>query len=79
MAKKAKKVVVKEPQIQEEIAIKTAPVVQQPKPNKVEPKKPSWEIKDRVYYLTKKRRPLSYMVKSAGIYFLMKKKVMKES
>ena len=74
MAKKAKKVEVKEPQIQEEIAIKTAPVVHQPKQNKVEPKKPSWEIKDRVYYLTKKRRPLSYMVKSAGIYFFDEEK-----
>ena len=37
-------------------------------------KKPKWEIKDRVYYLTNKRRPLSYMVKSAGIYFFDEEK-----
>ncbi len=34
-----------------------------------EPKKPKWEIKDRVYYLTRGRRPLSYMVRSANIYY----------
>ena len=34
-----------------------------------EPKKPKWEIKDRVYYLTRQRRPLSYMLKSADIYY----------
>ena len=37
-------------------------------------KKPKWEIKDRVYYLNNKKRPLSYMVKSAGIYFFDEKK-----
>lgn len=39
-----------------------------------EPKKPKWEIKDRVYYLTKKRRPLSYMIKSAGIFYFDEEK-----
>jgi len=52
-----------------EVPVVETPVVETPKPKKVEPKKPKWEIKDRVYYLTKKRRPLSYMVRSAGIYF----------
>jgi len=52
-----------------EVPVVETPVVETPKPKKVEPKKPSWEIKDRVYYLTRKRKPLSYMVKSAGIYF----------
>ena len=37
-------------------------------------KKPKWEIKDRVYYLNNKKRPLSYMVKSAGIYFFDEEK-----
>tara|TARA_R110000737_G_scaffold110383_2_gene143382 strand:+ start:372 stop:1250 length:879 start_codon:yes stop_codon:yes gene_type:complete len=35
----------------------------------VEPKIPEWEIKDRVYYLKGRKRPLSYMIKSAGIYY----------
>jgi len=42
-----------------EVPVVETPVVETPKPKKVEPKKPTWEIKDRVYYLTKKRRPLS--------------------
>jgi len=57
-----------------EVPVVETPVVETPKPKKVEPKKPSWEIKDRVYYLTQKRRPLSYMVKSAGIYFFDEEK-----
>jgi len=52
-----------------EVPVVETPVVETQKPKKVEPKKPTWEIKDRVYYLTRKRKPLSYMVKSAGIYF----------
>ena len=47
-----------------EVPVVETPVVETPKP-----KKPEWEIKDRVYYLTRKRRPLSYMIKSAGIYY----------
>ena len=49
-------------------------VVKQPTQKKVEPKKPKWEIKDRVYYLSKKRRPLSYMIRSAGIYWFDEEK-----
>ena len=37
-------------------------------------KKPNWEIKDRVYYLSRKRKPLSYMIKSAGIYWFDEEK-----
>jgi len=57
-----------------EVPVVETPVVETPKPKKAEPKKPKWEIKDRVYYLTNKRRPLSYMVKSAGIYFFDEEK-----
>ena len=35
---------------------------------KPEPKKPTWEIKDRVYNLRGRKRPLSRTIKSAGIY-----------
>jgi hypothetical protein len=67
MAKKAKKTenVEVEPQIEtmEEVVTEffEEPVVEKPK-------KDTWEIKDRVYYLTRKRRPLSYMIRSADIY-----------
>ena len=47
----------------------TQEVVEKPKTR--ERLKPSneWEIKDRVYYLKNKKRPLSYMVRSANIYY----------
>jgi hypothetical protein len=44
-------------------------VVAPPKPKVQKKTKPEWEIKDRVYYLTNKRRPLSYMVRSSNIYW----------
>ena len=44
-------------------------VVAPPKPIVKKQTKPSWEIKDRVYYLTNKRRPLSYMIRSSNIYW----------
>ena len=70
MAKKAKtKVEVKKPQIQEEVAVKTAPVVEQPKT-----KKNTWEIKDRTYFLKGGKKPLSYIIKSANIYYFDEEK-----
>ena len=39
-----------------------------------EPKKPSWEIKDRVYYLKGNKKPLSYMLKTNGIYYFDEEK-----
>ena len=68
MAKKKTKVEVEEtPQVVE------TPVVETPKPKKVEPKKKEWEVKDRVYYLKGNKKPLSYMLKSAGIYWFDEK------
>ena len=37
-------------------------------------KKPTWEIKDRVYYLTKDRKPLSYAIRSANLYWFDEEK-----
>tara|TARA_R100001463_G_scaffold23007_1_gene55102 strand:+ start:174 stop:998 length:825 start_codon:yes stop_codon:yes gene_type:complete len=42
------------------------PVVQA-KPKKVEPKKPEWEFKDRVYFLSAQTKPLVYIVKSKNL------------
>jgi len=39
-----------------------------------EPKKDSWKIKDRMYYLKKGSKPLSKMIKSAGIYWFDEEK-----
>ena len=74
MAKKeeTKEVEVK-PQVQEEVAVKTAPVAKQPKIKRTEPKNQitsdGWEIKDRVYILKGDKRPLSKMIQSANIYW----------
>ena len=57
-----------------EVPVVETPVVETPKPKKVEPKKPTWEIKDRVYYLKSNRKPLSYMLKSTGIYWFDEEK-----
>ena len=45
------------------------PVVETPKP-----KKPEWEIKDRLYYLKGRRKPISYIIKSSGIYWFDEEK-----
>ena len=71
MAKKQKTIEVEEPMVHEvtveptkeqleELYVKEKPL---PTP------KNTWEIKDRVYYLTKKQKPLSYIIRSAGIYY----------
>jgi len=57
-----------------EVPVVETPVVETPKPKKVEPAKPKWEIKDRVYNLKGRRKPISYMLKSSGIYWFDKEK-----
>jgi uncharacterized protein YuzE len=52
----------------EKMVVET-PVVETSKPKKVEPKKPTWEIKDRTYYLKSREKPLSRMIKSSNIYY----------
>ena len=41
---------------------------------KSKPSKPKWEIKDRVYNLKGNKRPISRMIKSAGIYYFDEEK-----
>ena len=57
-----------------EVPVVETPVVETPKPKKVEPKKPSWEIKDRVYYLKNHKKPLSYMLKTSNVYYFDEEK-----
>ena len=57
--------------------VKTPKVVEQPKTEtavmeKPLPKKDTWEIKDRMYYLKGDKKPLSRMIKSAGLYWFDK-------
>ena len=37
-------------------------------------KKPSWEIKDRVYYLKGNKKPLSHSIRSAGVFWFDEEK-----
>ena len=57
-----------------EVPVVETQVVETPKPKKVETKKPEWEIKDRIYYLKGNKKPISYSMKSSGIYFFDEKK-----
>jgi hypothetical protein len=78
MAKKqeTKKVEVEEPQIQEEVVVKTAPVVEKPKRKEPVYKKAEdgWEIRDRMYRLKGNKKPLSRMLKSANVYYFDEEK-----
>ena len=66
MAKKQEKV---------EVPVVETPVVETPKPKiKVEPKKATWEMKDRVYNLKGYKKPLSYMLKSSNVYWFDEEK-----
>ena len=66
MAKK--KIEVEEPQV--EAVEETAPVIRERKV----PSKPEWEIKDRTYYLKGGRKPLSYSIRSANVYYFDEEK-----
>ena len=73
MTKKTKKVEVEELQVQE-VAVKTAPVVEQPKARERVKPKNEWEIKDRLYILKGGKKPLSRSIKSANIYYFDEEK-----
>jgi len=77
MAKKqTKKVEVEEPYVEETIVVETPKPEQKPQVviEKESPKKKTWEIKDRLYYLTNNRSPLSKMIKSTNIYWFDEEK-----
>jgi len=67
MAKKSKTQEVEAPVVE-------TPVVETPKPKKVENKKPTWEVKDRVYNLKGRQKPLSRSIKAANIYWFDEEK-----
>ena len=52
-----------------EVPVVETPVVETPKPKKVENKKSTWEIKDRVYNLKSRRKPISFMLRSSNVYY----------
>ena len=56
------------PQVVEQPKVET-PVMEAPKP-----KKDKWEIKDRTYFLKGGKKPLSYIIKSANLYWFDEEK-----
>ena len=72
MAKKANKAYAGDPG--DEHVEKVKPVMETPKPKKVEPTKPKWEVKARQYFLKKGNKPLSYTMKSANIHWFDEEK-----
>jgi len=80
MAKKqTKKATVKETVVEQEVVeVMEQPVIKTPKvevPKKpIKPIEPKWEIKDRTYFLKGRSKPLSRMIKSAGVYFFDEEK-----
>ena len=74
MAKKqTKKVEVEEPQVSavnEMIEV----AVEKPVTKALKPEKDTWEIKDRTYFLKGGKKPVSYAIKSAGIYWFDEEK-----
>ena len=65
MAKKLKTQVESTPRVVEQPKVEI-PVMETPKPKA---KKDTWEIKDRTYFLKGNLSPLSYIIKSADIYW----------
>jgi len=70
--KKTQKVV--EPLLEKDFEEVETPAMETPKPKKVEPKQPKWEVKDRNYYLTGNQSPLTYSVRSSNIYYFDEEK-----
>ena len=73
MAKKKEKEVIEEPQVIEKVVVAEAPAPKKT-PTAPEPKKPSWEFKDRVYYLAGRKKPLSRSIKGSNIYWFDEEK-----
>ncbi len=69
MAKKKKETKVEEPIVEETVVVEQ-PKVEAPK-IKAKPKN-TWEIKDRVYYLKSKRKPLSHSIRSSNLFWFDK-------
>jgi len=51
-----------------EVPVVETPVVETPKPKK-QPVKPTWDIKDRVYYLKGNKKPISRSIRSANVFW----------
>jgi hypothetical protein len=69
MAKKKKETMVEEPIVEETVVVEQ-PKVEAPK-IKAKPKN-NWEIKDRIYYLKGRRKPLSHSIRTSNLFWFDK-------
>ena len=74
MAKTKKEEVIKEPLTKETVTVEAPMPQSKPVTKKKSHVEDDWEIKDRVYYLRSKRKPLSYSIKASGIYWFDEEK-----
>ena len=77
MAKKqTKKVEVEEPYVEEAVAVEAPKPEPKPQPvvKKELPKKDTWEIKDRTYFLTGGRSPLTKTIRATDVYYFDEEK-----
>ena len=72
MAKKKETTKVEEPIVEETVVVEEQPKVEAPK-IKAKPKN-TWEIKDRVYYLKGRNKPLSYSVRASNLFWFDEEK-----
>ena len=70
----AKKQETKNEIVEETPQVVETPIVETPKPKKVENKKLKWEIKNRFYYLKGKSKPLSRIIRSSNLYWFDEEK-----
>ena len=67
MAKKKETTKVEKPIVEETMVVEEQPKVETPK-MEVKPKN-TWEIKDRVYYLKSKRKPISHSIRTSNLFW----------
>ena len=71
MAKKKQTTKVEEPIVEETVVVEEQPKVEAPK-IKAKPKN-TWEIKDRMYYLKDNKKPISYAIRAANLFWFDEK------
>ena len=71
MAKK-KKQTIEEPVVEETVVVEEQPKVEAPK-IKAKPKN-TWQVKDRIYYLKGRKKPLSHSVRTSNLFWFDQEK-----
>jgi len=67
MAKKKETTKVEEPIVEETVVVKEQPRVEAPK-IKAKPKN-TWQVKDRIYYLKGRKKPLSHSIRTSNLFW----------